>query len=125
MPGSWASLMPSRKQRGHDSERYVAQWLGTHGWPWAEPVGAGRGGSDVTGVPGLVIEVKARRGLDLTGWLRQHAASNGGLPCVVVRPDGYGPEKIAGWPVIVRLDDFTRLLHEAGYSNMTGQEQEQ
>jgi hypothetical protein len=111
------SLMPTRKQRGHDTERYVADWLGTHGWPWAEPVGAGRSGSDVTGIPGLVIEVKARRSLDLTGWLRQHAGHNGLLPCVIVRPDGYGPERIADWPVITRLDDFTRLLHEAGYGS--------
>jgi hypothetical protein len=96
----------------------VADWLGTHGWPWAQPVGAGRAGSDVTGVPGLLIEVKARRGLDLTGWLRQHAHQNGGVPCcLIVRPDGYGPEKIASWPVVMRLDDFTALLHEAGYGN--------
>ena len=107
----------TRKERGRASERFVADWLGTHGWPWAQPVGAGRAGSDVTGVPGLLIEVKARRGLDLTGWLRQHADANGVLPCVVVRPDGYGPEKIAGWPVIVRLDDFTRLLRQAGYGD--------
>ena len=115
--------MPSRKQRGSESQTIVARWFAAHGWPFAEPVGAGRPGSDVTGMPGLLIEVKARRQLDLTGWLRQHMPSGipvpdfGSLPFLVVRPDGYGPEKIFNWPVVMRLDDFTVLLRQAGYGS--------
>lgn len=121
--------MTTRRQRAHDTERIVARWFAENGWPHAEPVGAGRAGSDVTGMPGLCVEVKARRALDLTGWLRQHARDvpqilngqgetiRGGLslPFVAFRPDGYGPEKIASWPVLMRLDDFTALLKQAGY----------
>jgi hypothetical protein len=104
----------ARVQRGHATETAVAQWFAANGWPYAEPVGAGRGGSDVTGMPGLLVEVKARRDLNLTGWLKQHALA--AVPAFVVhRPDGYGPERIASWPVTMRLDDFTSLLHLAGF----------
>ncbi len=135
-----------RQHRGSETQTAVARWFAGHGWPFAAPVGAGRGGTDVTGMPGLLVEVKARRDLNLTEWLRQHAkptpqsSLRGGVsgPCetgvhagcyapaacecachirafVVHRPDGYGPARVAEWPVTMRLDDFTSLLHEAGY----------
>ena len=56
--------MSTRKQRGYDSQRLVANYLRDNGFPHAEPVGAGRTGSDVTGTDGLDWEVKARRGRD-------------------------------------------------------------
>jgi hypothetical protein len=111
--------MPTRKQRGSETQSAVALWFKAHGWPYAESTGAGRNGTDVTGMPGLLVEVKARRDLNLTTWLRQHlhAYQDGGWPFVVHRPDGYGPARIAEWPVTMRLDDFTALLHEAGYGS--------
>ena len=108
-----------RRQRGSETQTTVAAWFKVNGWLYAEPVGAGRGGTDVTGLPGLLCEVKARRDLNLPTWLRQHALGDGvyrpHLPFIVHRPDGYGPERVASWPVTMRLDDFTSLLHEAGY----------
>jgi len=121
--------MPTRKQRGSETQSAVALWFKAHGWPYAESTGAGRNGTDVTGMPGLLVEVKARRDLNLTTWLKQHdqeslqVAAHGPpgtwLPrCFIVhRPDGYGPARIAEWPVTMRLDDFTALLHEAGYGS--------
>ena len=119
--------MTTRRQRAHDSETAVAGWFKANGWPHAEPVGAGRGGSDVTGMPGLVVEVKARRDFRPVEWLKQHALTqvtigpeDGGLramplPFVVWRPDGMGPVSLGSWGVMMRLDDFTVLLREAGY----------
>ena len=111
--------MPSRKQRGHDTERLVARWFAERGWPYAEPVGAGRNGTDVTGMPGLLVEVKARRDFTPTQWLRQHTNQltemNPPPPLVVWRPDGFGEATLPMWPVMMRLDDFTALLHAAGY----------
>ena len=108
-----------RQHRGSETQTAVARWFAGHGWPFAEPVGAGRSGSDVLGLPGLLCEVKARRDLSLTTWLRQHAndvqVAQGRFAFVVHRPDGYGPARVAEWPVTMRLDDFTALLHEAGY----------
>src|SRR6266487_3938419 len=102
----------SRKRRGSQTQTAAAQWFAAHGWPYAESAGAGRPGSDITGIPGLACEVKARRELRLIPWLRQ-AATGHGLSFVVHRPDGMGPAAIADWPVTMRLEDFTELLHEA------------
>ena len=109
--------MATRKQRGYDSQKIVADYFKKHGWPFAESTGAGRSGSDITGVVGVDVEVKARRNLDLTGTLRQQAAraAEGVLPLAVIRPDGYGPSKIGDWPVVIPLSVMVELLREAGY----------
>lgn len=109
-----------RKHRGYASQRIVAQWFVENGWPYAEPVGAGRSGTDVTGMPGLDVEVKARRGLDLPQLLRQldERAAHGNLGFGILRLDGQGPASIADWPVVLRLDDFTALLRAAGYGTL-------
>lgn len=96
----------------------MAEWFAEHGWPWAESTGAGRSGSDVTGVPGLHVEVKARRAFSPLAWLRQtgkEAETHHGLPFVVFRCDGQGEGDVGQWGVLLRLDTFTNLLGEAGY----------
>jgi hypothetical protein len=110
--------------RGYESQRIVAKHFAANGWPYAEPVGAGRIGSDITGMPGLDVEVKARRGLDLPSLLRQldDRAAHGNLGFGILRLDGQGPASIADWPVIIRLDDFTALLRAAGYGTLAGPE---
>ena len=106
-----------RKHRGRASERIVAEYLRTHGFPYAEPVGAGRDGSDVTGVPGLDIEVKARRGFNPVAAMKQQAerADEALLPFAVLRLDGQGPASIEDWPVVVRFGAFIQVLREAGW----------
>ena len=106
--------MPTRKARGAETQRCVANYFAGHGWPYASDAGAGRQGSDILGTPGLAIEVKGRRDYSPMAWLRQ--ASNGvGLPLIVHRPDGMGPASIADWPVTLRLRDAVALLRAAGY----------
>lgn len=113
--------MPSqhRKHRGYESQRIVAAYLRENGWPFAEPTGAGRQGTDCTGTPGIDWEVKARRNLDLTGTLQQQRdrVPDGVIPIAVIRPDGYGSHRIAQWPALVSLDVLVRLLHDAGYGD--------
>ena len=60
-----------RKHRGYASQRIVADYLREHGWMYAEPVGAGRDGSDITGLLDIDVEVKARRGFDPLAAMRQ------------------------------------------------------
>ena len=110
-------MSDARKRRGAATQNIVAGWFASHGWPWAESAGAGRTGSDITGVPGLACEVKARRGFSPLAWIRQAQTGKGSLPFVVLRCDGQGPAMLADWPVILRLADFTDLLHEAGYGD--------
>jgi hypothetical protein len=118
----------SRKHRGYRSQKVVAEFFQRHGWPFAESTGAGRSGSDVTGVPGLMIEVKARRAFSPLAWLRQ--ARDGlkplqiGLPFVVFRCDGQGEANVGEWGVLLRLDDMTALLREAGYGSGHGTQEQ-
>ena len=109
-------MTQARKHRGMATQRLLADWFRERGWPFAESTGAGRSGVDVTGMPGIAIEAKARRELNLTGFLKQATAERRhGLPVVIVRPDGYGPARIGEWAAILTLADFTKLLTEAGY----------
>jgi hypothetical protein len=76
-------------------------------------------GSDITGMPGIDIEVKARRGFDPLAAMRQQAdrAALGDLAFAVLRMDGQGPAVIGSWPVVIRLDTLTELLRAAGYGD--------
>ena len=106
----------TRKSRGAETQRIVAAYLIGHGWPYATDVGAGRGGVDILGTPGLAWEVKARRDLNLLAWLRQASTGNG-LPIVVHRPDGMGPASIADWPMTLHFGQGVTLLRAAGYGD--------
>jgi len=110
----------SRKHRGMRSQKVVAEWFAQRGWPFAESTGAGRSGSDVTGMPGLAIEVKARRAFSPLAWLRQ-TEENAGLPFVVFRCDGQGEANVGEWGVLMRLDAVTELLRAAGYGDESGE----
>lgn len=111
--------MPSqhRKHRGYASQRIVADYLSAHGFPYAESTGAGRSGSDITGVPGLDIEVKARRGFNPAAAMKQQAerAEDTLLPFAVLRLDGQGPGSIADWPVVIRFAPFVDILRDADW----------
>lgn len=109
-----------RKHRGMRTQLLVAQWFATHGWPFADSAGAGRPGSDITGMLDVAVEVKARTNLDPLAWVKQAVtAAHGRLPVVVFRCNGQGEQTIADWPCLVRLGDLTRLLQEAGYGDPT------
>lgn len=94
----------------------VARYLAANGWPYAESTGSARAGRDVTGVPGLSVEVKARRDFDPLAWIRQ-AEKYPGLPFVVFRPDGMGEKSVHKWPAMMRLDTLVPLLHSAGFGD--------
>ena len=108
-----------RKHRGMASQRIVADWFSVNGWPYAESTGSGRAGSDITGMPGIDVEVKARRNWSPLEAMRQQAdrAALGDLPFAILRMDGQGPAVIGSWPVIIRLDTLTELLRAAGYGD--------
>lgn len=107
----------SRVQRGYQSQRIVAEYFRTHGWPYAQPAGSGRSGTDVTGVLGVDIEVKARRGIKVAEAMKQlrDRYQEGVLPVAILRLDGQGESHIADWPAIVPLHVLLDLLKAAGY----------
>jgi hypothetical protein len=108
---------PHRKRRGSETQATVARYFAANGWPYCTDAGAGRTGSDLLGVPGLAVEIKARRSYSPLAWIRQAAKGAAGVPLVVHRPDGMGPASIADWPVTLRLEDAVRLLRAAGYGD--------
>lgn len=102
----------SRKHRGYQSQTIVANYLQENGHPYALSAGAGRTGSDVTGVP-WDVEIKARRGFVAAQTMAQlKARSNEGqLGFGVLRLDGMGPESIKDWCAIIRFEDLITLLN--------------
>lgn len=107
----------SRVQRGYQSQRIVAEYFRNNGWPYAQPAGSGRSGTDVTGVIGVDIEVKARRGINVAMAMKQlrDRYQEGVLPVAILRLDGQGEAHIADWPAIVPLHILLDLLKAAGY----------
>lgn len=107
----------SRKHRGYRTQKVVAEYLKANGFPHAESTGAGRSGTDVTGIVGVDIEVKARTGLDLPGLLKQlkDRALEGFLGLGVIRLNGQGEATVGEWVMVLRLEDGVNLLRDAGY----------
>ena len=107
----------SRKHRGYRTQRVVSERFAANGFPHAEPVGAGRAGTDILGLVGIDVEVKARRDLNLVGLMKQlnARAQDGVLGVGVIRPDGMGETSVGMWPAVICLDDLIALLRAAGY----------
>jgi hypothetical protein len=107
----------SRKYRGYDTERLVSTYL-RKWWPFALPTGAGRSGSDVTGVPYIDFEVKARADFQPKQWIDQtekRTKTSGGLPVVVCRLNGQRTD-VGNYLAFLRFSDLVDLLVKAGYA---------
>jgi hypothetical protein len=108
----------TRKARGSATQIIAAAWYARHGFPYCTDAGAGRVGRDLLNMIGLAGEVKARAGFSPLAWVRQAKANAGpDLPFVLLRCNGQGPATVADWPVILRNEDFTRLVRAAGYGD--------
>jgi hypothetical protein len=102
-------LMPPRTQgasnraRGDAAERAVARYLRDQGYPLAGTARAAmaglRKGEDIVGIPGVSLEVKNRRDVDLSGSLRQAVLQAGPdkLPVVIIKPYGVGLDSVGDW----------------------------
>jgi hypothetical protein len=112
-------MSQNRKYRGYATEKLVAQFL-TKWWPFALPTGAGRSGSDVTGVPYIDFEVKARADFQPKQWIDQvskRTETSGGLPVVVCRLNGQKMD-VGNYLAFVRFSDLVDLLVKAGYAKI-------
>ena len=110
-------MSQSRKHRGYATQRIVAEYLQAQGWEHALPVGAGREGSDVTGIPNVDIEIKARTKLDLSGLMRQlcERKHTNGLGVGVLRLNGQGEKSVEQFVAVLTLADLAYLLKASGY----------
>ena len=97
-------MSQSRKYRGYRTQKVVADYL-KRWYPNAESTGAGRQGTDITGVP-FDIEVKARTGfapLEAVKQLKLRESDKLGF--VVLRMNGQG-ENAEDYMVCMTLKDF-------------------
>jgi hypothetical protein len=107
-----------RTTRGRQTEAAVALYYRDRGFPHAERIPASLPGRDITGMPGLAPEVKARRDFNPLAWIRQaRKNASGDVPYVILRCDGQGPEHVGEWLVIRTLEDDTDILRLAGYGD--------
>lgn len=99
-----------RKHRGYKTQKIVAEYFASNGWEYAESTGAGRSGSDVTGVP-YDVEVKARSQLSLPELMRQLKERAGRkLGFGVCRLNGQGEKSVGDFVAIMRFEDLVKLL---------------
>ena len=115
--------MSRNRAKGTAAESIVVRFLANHGWPFAErrALSGSKDKGDVTGVPGLVVEVKSAVRICLPEWLRETTAernnANADYGICVIKPKGYGETRIDEWPAVMTLGALTHLLHAAGYGD--------
>ena len=106
--------------KGTFAESAVVGYLQENGWPYAErrSLRGIKDMGDVTGCPGLCIEVKyAGAGLRLAAWLaetgieRLNANAKHGI--LVIKPSKVGARNVGRWYTAMLGTDFERLLEES------------
>lgn len=119
------------RDRGLRLQNALAAYL-TRWWPSAESAGAGRKGTDVLGVPGVVWENKTAdefRPLEFVRQAQGHAQRSNSrkpgtalcspadeaIPVAVYWPRGTGKESADVTIAMLPLGVLVRLLREAGY----------
>jgi len=107
----------SRKVRGRETEKLVAQYLVSHGFDTAHVTSSSAAGPDILGIEGLDLECKARKNFDpalAMAQLRRRSRENG-LGAAVLRLNGQGEKSLDEFVVCLRLADFVYLLKASGY----------
>lgn len=110
-------MVNSRKARGRETEKLVAKYLVHHGFIQAHVTSSSAQGSDILGIEGLDIEVKARKAFDpllAMAQLRRRSKEKG-LGVAVMRCNGQGEAAIDDWVGVIRLADLVYLLKASGY----------
>lgn len=107
------------KSKGRETENIFVEYLIEHGVIHAERrrLNGSFDQGDVTGWPGVVVEVKSGAKLDIAGWLAElkvemlNAEAEMGF--VAVRPKGKPNAK--DWFALMPVDLLMQLMKEAGW----------
>jgi hypothetical protein len=107
----------SRRVRGRETEKLVAKHLVANGFITAHVTSSSAPGSDILGIEGLDIEVKARAGFDPKSALEQlrRRSKEVGLGVAVMRLNGQGEAAVGEFVAVLRFDDLIYLLKASGY----------
>lgn len=88
-------------------------------YPRCRVVGSSLPGRDLLETGPFAPEIKATRDPNFVGFMRQAKRNaNGDIPVCVWRPNGYGPEQIDDWLVILYQGDFLGLVKRAGLGSI-------
>jgi len=100
-----------RVSRGRKSQEYAANYLKSI-FPDAASVAASLSGKDILNTSGWNFEVKARREFKPTEWSKQMTAREKEfeINACIMRPDGYGEEKVGQWLVFMTFKEFRDLV---------------
>ncbi len=109
------------KAKGRQTENILVEWLRLHGVPYAERrrlAGAADQG-DVTGWPGVCIEIKSGARLAISTWLKELKSeklnSKANIGFIAVRPKGLpDPDD---WFVVLPLPELMDLFNQAGWTS--------
>jgi hypothetical protein len=117
------------KARGTSFETLIVKYLRSREFKKAyRPSLSGKYDTgDINGIAGpsrqAIIQCKNQRKFDLSGWLndavsqaQQEEVGHNALPILVVKRPGIGEAKIGETYAILRLEDLSSLLKEAGYN---------
>jgi hypothetical protein len=112
------------KARGTAWESAIVTYLASRGWAYVErrTLSGAKDRGDIAGIPGVVIEAKACKAIDLSGWLTEattEAVNDGAdLGAVWIKKRG----KSSPGDAYVLLDGrtFAYLLDAAGYGPNNG-----
>lgn len=109
--------MSAARARGTAAETKFVDYLRQF-YPWAErrALNGSKDRGDVAGVPGITVEVKAAKRMELGAWLRELDAEmindRSDVGFLAVKP--IGKTKGEDYFVVMRPDTVMRLLKEAG-----------
>jgi hypothetical protein len=111
--------MSRSRAAGTRWETAIVTALREHGWLHAErrAMNGNHDRGDITGIPGLVIEAKNVRRVELAQWVDEALAerANDGADVAVVWVKRRGRTSAADAFVVMDGDTFMRLLTQAGY----------
>lgn len=107
------------KRKGTAAESAVVSFLRTQGFPHAERLAlqGGKDRGDVTGIPGIVVEVKAEQTYLLSSWLQECrvevANAEADFGFVAAKPRMVGGMNVKSWFAIMNQGPFIDLWHQA------------
>jgi hypothetical protein len=108
--------MNKPKRKGTAAESAVVAYLNQNGFRYAERLAlqGGKDRGDITGIPGIVVEVKAEQQYALSGWLSEleveieNAKADHGF--VAAKPRMVGVTRTGDWYAITTAVGFEQIL---------------
>lgn len=111
---------PPRK-KGTAAESALVAHLRVSGFPHAErsPLRGNKDRGDVTGIPGVVLEMKDKARYAISEWMAETEAEIANADALtgalIVKPNGIGLTSVGRWWAILPVDRYLRLMREAGH----------